>query len=467
MMRAQLRSASIVTSARPRLEALEDRCLLATTVLQTNLVSDLSGLAQHMDTHLVNPWGISEGTSGPFWVSDNNAGVSTLYDSQGNPQSLVVGIPTPGNPTGTTGTPTGTVFNITLANATPGFVISQNGSSGPAVFLFATEDGTIAGWSPDVNANEAVIAVDHSTAGAVYKGLTIATDANGQTLLYAANFRSGKIEVFDTSFSQVTPKPGAFKDPNLPEGYAPFNVQVLGNKLYVTYAKQNAAKHDNVDGPGRGYVDVYNLDGTGRQRLISRGTLDSPWGLAIAPASFGTLAGALLVGNFGNGHIHAFNGQTGTLLGELKDPTGAAIHIEGLWALQVGNGNGGGDANTVYFTAGIDHEHHGLFGSLAPAQGSAEGQTVTAAQTLVKISTIQKDVSAGIAGAQLRQSLRAFDDSLIRFNLAQGQSAIDRDGNALAREHHGVLTNQTQVRDGSDLDVFFANLGDLGRDGLA
>jgi uncharacterized protein (TIGR03118 family) len=466
MMRAQVRSASIVASVRPRLEALEERCLLATTVIQTNLVSDLQGLAQHMDTHLVNPWGISEGSKGPFWVSDNNAGVSTLYDTQGNPQSLVVGIPTPGNPTGTTGTPTGTVFNITLGNNTPGFVVSQNGNSGPAVFLFATEDGTIAGWNPNVNGNEAVIAVDHSKAGAVYKGLTVATDANGQTLLYAANFRSGKIEVFDQNFMELKPKHGAFQDPNLPEGYAPFNVQVLGNKLYVTYARQDAAKHDNVDGPGRGYVDVYNLDGTGRQRLISRGRLNAPWGLALAPPSFGSLAGALLVGNFGNGHVNVYNAQNGTFLGQLRDQTGAAIHIEGLWALQVGNGNGGGDANTVYFTAGIDHEHHGLFGSLAPVQGSAEGQDVTAAQTLVKITAIQKDLPAGIAGVPLRQGLRAFDASLIRLNLAQEQ-IIDRGEIAFVGGNLGGLSNQARVRDGSDLDAFFASLVDLGRDALA
>jgi hypothetical protein len=272
--------------------------------------------------------------------------------------------------------------------------------------------------------------VDNSTNpsaanGAVYKGLTIATDAHGRTLLYAANFRAGKIDVFDTSFKPATLAKGAFTDPNLPRGYAPFNVQVLNGKVYVTYALQNAAKHDDVAGAGHGFVDVFNLDGTpglagNNVRLISRGHLNSPWGLAIAPASFGDLAGALLVGNFGNGRIHAYNPTTGAFLGTLTDPDGEPIQISGLWALKVGTGGTGGDPNTVYFTAGLAGETHGLFGSLAPAakgtpEGPAEEQEVIAAADVfkIKLDAVQQDLSMGVSGNQLKMDLQALDTSLI------------------------------------------------------
>ena len=317
------------------MEALEERSLLSANVLQTNLVSDLPGVAQVQDPNLVNPWGISESSTSPFWISDNNAGVSTLYNAPGanntpvsiNP--LVVSIPTPGDPLGASGTPTGTVFNID-GGATGGFKVSgvdKNGNpiTASAAFLFATEDGTLVGWNPAVNpkgfdpakaGTYGIIAVDNSgnnfkkpdpakQTGAVYKGLTtassatpgtpiFASDPNTTTVLYAANFRSGKVEVYDTNFKPVKLKAGAFADPNLPKGFAPFNVQVLGGKVYVTYAKQDANKHDDVAGQGNGFVDVFNLDGTpglpgGKERLVSRGPLDSPWGLALAPSSFGAL----------------------------------------------------------------------------------------------------------------------------------------------------------------------------------
>src|SRR5262245_2258426 len=288
-------------SARPRLEALEDRCLMDANVLQTNLVSDLPGVAMVQDPHLVNPWGISESATSAFWVSDNGAGVSTLYNSVGMPQPaanpLVVSIPASGNPTGADGTPTGTVFNIAgMGN----FNISDGVNTKNAVFLFATEDGTIVGWNPGVNppgidpataGTHGIIAVDNSANpsadnGAVYKGLAIATDAGGVTRLYATNFRSGQVEVFDTNFMPATLPAGAFTDPDLPRGYAPFNVQALGGKIYVTYARQDRDKEDDAAGPHRGFVDVFNPDGTpgltGRKaRLVARGPLDSPWGLAV------------------------------------------------------------------------------------------------------------------------------------------------------------------------------------------
>src|SRR5262249_26326089 len=273
------------------------------------LVSDLPGVAANLDPHLVNPWGISESGTSPFWVSDNGTGVSTLYNTAGTPQSLVVNIPgpPPADPLGMDGTPTGTVFN-TFGGANGGFKVSAN-CRGPAasVFLFDTEDGTIAGWAPSVNGTHAIIAVNNSASGAIYKGLAIAGngttqliagDPNSKALLYAANFSAGKIDVFDPDFSVAKTAAGAFTDPHLPRGYAPFNVQVLTvngtPKLFVAYAKQDAAKKDEVAGPGLGFVDVYNLDGTGEQRLVSRGDLNAPWGLAIAPAAsttsdFGTL----------------------------------------------------------------------------------------------------------------------------------------------------------------------------------
>ena len=436
---------------------LEDRSVPSNNVLQTNLVSDLPNVAQFLDPQLVNPWGISESGGSPFWISDNNAGVSTLYNTAGVKQGLVVSIPAPGDPLGASGTPTGTVFNI-AGGAAGGFKISgfnmSGASTASAIFLFATEDGTIVGWNPGVNPqgfdpNKAgkygIIAVDNSanpTAanGAVYKGLTIAKDANGRTLLYASNFRAGKIDVFDTNFKLVTTLPaGAFTDPNLPKGYAPFNVQELNGKIYVTYARQDKTKHDDDAGPHRGFVDVFNLDGTpglagGHVRLISRGPLDSPWGLAIAPASFGSLAGALLDGNFGDGHINAFNATTGAFMGRLVDPDGEPIQIDGLWALKVGNGGLGGDADKVYFTAGIDHEQHGLFGSLASVapgtpEGPAEGQMVQAALDVFQIdlTTFINDVNSGAPRATIIQDLHNLDSSFVQLIQTEHRFADDEE----------------------------------------
>jgi uncharacterized protein (TIGR03118 family) len=491
---------------RLRLEALEDRSLLSGNVLETNLVSDLPGVAQVQDPNLVNPWGISESPSGPFWVSDNNAGVSTLYNVPGanntpvsiNP--LVVSIPTPIDPLGASGAPTGTVFNID-GGATGGFTVSgldKNGNpiTASAVFLFATEDGTLVGWNPGVDptgkfdgpggvSTHAVIAVDNSgnnftepdpaqQTGAVYKGLAIASsptpgtpifagDPSSTTVLYAANFRSGQVEVFDTNFHPVTLPAGAFTDPNLPSGYAPFNVQELGGKIYVTYALQDAARHDDVAGKGHGFVDVFNLDGTpglsdGTARLVSRGQLDSPWGVTLAPRSFGKLAGDVLVGNFGNGRINVYNPVSGSFLDTLKDPDGEPIQINGLWALKVGNGGSGGDANTVYFTAGLFHETHGLFGSLTPvaagsSEGPAEQQMVTAFLDVFQMA-VQKfntDLSNGASQPQLQQDQQAVQTALRDFERAEQNfvrdSSADQGGH---HSHHHAL------------DDVFAMLGSSG-----
>jgi uncharacterized protein (TIGR03118 family) len=335
--------------------------LLSASYLQTNLVSDISGVARFTDPNLVNPWGLAYTPTGAFWVSDNNSGLSTLYNGQGMPQSLVVTITSPFP--GQEGSPTGTIFN-----GGSDFVVSQNGKSGPAGFIFVTEDGTIDGWSPQVNVKQAVQVVNNSASptaadGAVYKGLAMGTDPDGRTLLYVANFRAGTVDVFDDQF-RPTGVGGNFTDPNIPSGYAPFDIANIGGNLYVTYAKQDAAKHDDVAGPGNGFVDVFSTNGKLLKRLISNGPLNSPWGLTMAPSNFGKFSNDLLVGNFGDGHINAFNPKTGAFIGALTDPLGNPIAIGGLWSLKFGNGGQAGPTNTLFFSAGIGDESHGLFGEL-------------------------------------------------------------------------------------------------------
>ena len=324
---------------------------------QTNLVSDIAGVAKFTDSNLVNPWGLVHAPQSPWWVADNGTGVSTLYNGHGVKVPLTVTIPPPGgSPAGTTAAPTGAIFN-----GTGGFVVSANGKSGSALFIFDTEDGTISGWNPGVLPTDAVLAVDRSTvgAGAVYKGLAIGSNANG-TFLFATNFRFGTIEMFDSNFNLV----GSFTDHRLPQSYAPFGIQNIGGNLYVTFAKQNAAKHDDVAGPGHGFVDVFDTSGNLIRRLISRGSLNSPWGLAQAPANFGQFSNDLLVGNFGDGHINVFDPNTGAALGSLQNSGGIPIQIDGLWSLQFGNGAAAGATNQLFFTAGIDGEAHGLFGMI-------------------------------------------------------------------------------------------------------
>jgi uncharacterized protein (TIGR03118 family) len=320
---------------------------------ETDLVSDIPGRAQHTDPNLVNPWGISNSASSPMWVSDNGKGVSTLYRGDGSAVPLVVTIPKPSGKDG--GTPTGTVFN---GNGT-----EFRGDR----FLFATEDGTIAGWNPGVNLTRARIEVDRSKVGqgAVYKGLAIGNNGAGDHI-YAANFRFGTVEVFDANY-KVAALSGSFSDSAIPTGFAPFNIQNLGGGLFVTYAKQDAKKHDDVAGAGNGFVDVFDLNGNLIRRFASGGTLNSPWGLEIAPSTFGNFSNNLLVGNFGDGRINAFDLSSGTLRGQLKRETNAPVEIDGLWALRVGNGGpapNGGDPNAVYFTAGINDEQDGLFGTI-------------------------------------------------------------------------------------------------------
>jgi uncharacterized protein (TIGR03118 family) len=331
---------------------------------QTNLVSDIVGEAQLTDASLVNSWGLVHGPTTPWWVADNGTGVSTLYNTtQGMPMPVVkvpltVTIPAPtGSPAGTTSAPTGVIFN-----GNGGFNVSENGTSFSSLFIFDTEDGTISGWNLNfADRTHAVLAVDRSKVGkgAVYKGLAIGSNSSG-TFLFATNFRFGTIEVFDSNFKLVR----SFTDHGLPQSYAPFGIQNIGGNLYVTFAKQNAAKHDDVAGAGHGFVDVFDTNGNLMSRLIARGSLNSPWGLALAPDNFGQFSNDLLVGNFGDGHINVFDPNTGAALGSLQNSGGIPIQIDGLWSLQFGNGAAAGATNELFFTAGIDGEAHGLFGKI-------------------------------------------------------------------------------------------------------
>ncbi|MGI8839187.1 MAG: TIGR03118 family protein [Caulobacteraceae bacterium] len=356
MIVSHKRAAPLLAVAAAGLLSLQAPAARAQQFTVTNLVSDGSVPAVTVDPSLINPWGMSYSPTGPFWVSDNNAGVVTLYDGSGSKIGLTVNIPPPKGMSGS-GTPTGQVFN----GLSHPFQVSKGGKTGPAVFLFATEDGTISGWAPSVDGVNAILAVDNSSESAVYKGLAIG-HVNGANFLYAANFRSGDLEVYNSRFQLVR----VIRDPSIPAGYAPFNVQNLGGVLYVTFALQDAAKHDDVAGRGHGYVDAFRLDGGFLRRVASAGRLNSPWGLDIAPAGFGPFAGDLLVGNFGDGVILAFDPLTGAFKGKILGADGQPIVLGDLWGLINGNGGSGGDASKVYFTAGVHNEAHGLFGSLSP-----------------------------------------------------------------------------------------------------
>jgi uncharacterized protein (TIGR03118 family) len=246
--------------------------------------------------------------------------------------------------------------------------VTEGGKSGSSFFIFATEDGTISGWSPGVDPTHAVLAVDRSGvgAGAVYKGLAIGSNSSG-TFIYATNFRFGTVEMFDANFKLVL----SFTDPKLAntcplpgQCYAPFGIQNIGGNLYVTYALQDAAHHDDVSGPAHGFVDVFDTNGNLIQRLVSHGRLNSPWGLALAPANFGRFSNDLLVGNFGDGRINAIDPNNGAFLGQLSEQPGNPITIDDLWGLAFGNGASAGGTNELFFTAGINHEADGLFGKI-------------------------------------------------------------------------------------------------------
>jgi uncharacterized protein (TIGR03118 family) len=346
----------------------------------TALVSNLSGHAEHMDAILQNAWGIAFSPAGsPFWVNDNATGCSTLYDGTGvKVTALQVSIPLPGNIVPATScqpkdpskpsnpaaaAPTGIVWNPAAAFLVPGTKI-------PAVFIFSTEDGTISAWAGGLNPREnAVIAADESANGSVYKGLAYGVNAKG-AFLFATNFHNGTVDVFgpngsDGLFTKVTTLDGHFIDPEIPGGYAPFNIANIDGDLFVTYAKQNAQKHDDVAGAGHGFVDVFDTDGHLIRRFESRGRLNSPWGITRASFAFGPYSGKILIGNFGDGRINVFN-NNGTFVDQLEDTHGKPLVIDGLWTLTLGGGLNS-SSDTLYFSAGPGDETNGLFGTITLA----------------------------------------------------------------------------------------------------
>ena len=310
----------------------------------TNFQSDIAGVATHVDPNLVNPWGMAVSSGGTIWVSDNGTGVSTLYRQDGTAVPLVVTIPTAArNKEG--GNPTGVVFN-----GTPFFKVTKNGNSAPAFFIFVSEDGSISGWNPTLDQTHAIIAVDNGTnkgsKRAIYKGATLGV-ATGHNFLYATNFHTSRVETYDENFHQVNPT--GFVDATLPAGYAPFGIRNINGQIVVTYALQDAKKEDDVAGPGNGYVNVFDTSGNFIRRLVSRGHLNAPWGLALVEGD------ELWIGNFGDGRINNYNPTTGAFLETLVRADGTPLEFDGLWdLLPLGDG--------VYFTAGIADEEHGLFG---------------------------------------------------------------------------------------------------------
>lgn len=327
--------------------------------VQRNLVSDGSIPAAHTDPNLVNPWGIATTPTGMVWVAGNGSSTSTVYDGRGDPMHsppLVVDVPG--------GSPTGIVRNDGADFPMPG----PEGTSVPSLFLFATEAGIISGWNYEADISNAVAVIDNSETGAVYKGIALA--ANGtQRFLYATDFHGAKVDVFDSNFQPARLPAGAFRDATLPPGFAPFGIQNINGSLYVTYARQDKEKTDSMAGAGQGFLNVFDADGRLIRRLVSRSHLNAPWGMALAPANFGPFSNQLLVGNFGDGRINAFNLSTGEFKGQLQTSDNRPIAIEGLWGICFGNGVKNQPTNTLFFTAGPGEANQGLYGRIDQAGG--------------------------------------------------------------------------------------------------
>jgi len=358
----------------------EDLGAQNTVYVRTDLVSNLQALAQPPDPNLQNAWGVANAPGGPLWVSDNNDGLSTLYDGNGVKIPLTVTIPLPpGRSPPPAAAPTGMVWNPTTT-----FPITVGATTVPATFIFDSEDGTIIAWNPTVDPilngqSTATLVVNNSAAGAVYKGLAFGTNVHGN-FLFATNFFAGTVEVFDKNFAPAM-LDGDFTDPDIPAGFAPFGIANIDNNLYVTYAKQNAQKNDVVPGAGLGFVDVFTTDGVLIKRFASRGKLNAPWGVTRATQNFGEFSGAILIGNFGfqgdaSGWINAFSGgQDNTFLGPLRDAQGKPISIDGLWSIVFGTFLNS-DADTLYFTAGPNQQTNGLFGKIIAQPSADNGQAM-------------------------------------------------------------------------------------------
>jgi len=319
----------------------------------TALVSNNGLPGTAVDARLQNAWGLVAGPGTPWWVSDNGADFSTLYNATGVKRNLNVSVDN---------APTGVVFN----GDSTSFRVGPNNAG--ALFIFATEGGTIAGWHPSLGAT-AQVKVNSSEGGAIYKGLAIATTATGPQL-YATDFHNARVDVFNTTWAAVTPS-GGFVDTKVPAGYAPFGIQTIGERIFVTFAKQGPGAKDEIDGQGLGFVDAFDTDGNLLARVAQRGQLNAPWGLALAPSSFGRFGGDLLVGNFGDGHVNAYqeiSDGTFELIGALRTADGRKLTIDGLWALQFGHGTvNNGPIDTLFFTAGPNDEADGLFGTITAA----------------------------------------------------------------------------------------------------
>ena len=319
----------------------------------TPLVSDQKGVAPTRDKNLVNAWGLTASSTSPWWSANNGSNTSTLYGGDGTKISLTVKV---------AGAPTGAVFN-----GSTDFTVKHGGAQGPSVFIFATESGTILGWNPGVppppTSTKAFVIKDRSNVDAEYKGLAIGSTAQGN-FLYATDFHNRRVDVFNGQLKRVHTM-GMFVDPAIPMSYAPFGIQNIGGNIFVTYAKVGPTG-DDVGGNGHGFVDEFDTSGTLMGRVATRGALDSPWGLAMAPANFGAASGDLLVGNFGNGKVNAFawSGGAWNYAGKLRMANGNPVKIDGLWALEFGNGAAAGPTNSLYFTSGPGEESHGLFGTI-------------------------------------------------------------------------------------------------------
>jgi uncharacterized protein (TIGR03118 family) len=424
------------------LTPLDDRLVPSTAYLATDLASDQPGVAPVIDPTLVNAWGIAMNPSGPAWVSANGTGLSEVYGNPAGALSQPFKVTTPGGAT------TGQVFN-----GTPDFVVSSGTASGPAAFIFASESGAVTGWNPGVPPPPPAKVSEfgfQATDGAVYKGIALA-QSGGKNYLYLTDFHNGKIDVLDGQF-HLTHLAGSFTDPNLPAGYAPFNVAAINGQLYVTFAKQGAEKMDEVDGKGLGFVDVFTTDGTFVKRLVSKGDLNAPWGMALAPATFGEFGGALLVGNFGDGKIHAYDPNTGKSLGTVESAPGHPVTIDGLWGLAFGFG---ANANTLFYAAGPGGEAHGLFGDITAHAAGTNPVSATLAGDVLTITGSRDDdrVSVDLTHGGTQIVVRAGGDVIGEFDAA-----------AVGSIHFNGLAGDDDFRVDSRIDLPVVADGGAGND---